>query len=182
MATTFPGPILYRPPAIARSGANPRRKRPAEKSFLQLVPANGRWCDCACPELVELLVSTHHDVERFAAQHNAVLERVELCRRRDQGGVLRLNSDLLFDADVLAFVFEGAVGFVVRGRSCSAKCHCQAVADAEAGEGLLLGVLRLEGADFEDERSIEYEEVEGYGGRQWRVEGLPDLLALASPA
>jgi hypothetical protein len=130
-----------------------------------------------CPELVELLVSTHHDVERFAAQHDAVLERVELCRRRDQGGVLRLNSDLLFDADVLAFVFEGAAGFVVRGCSCSAKCHCQAVADAEASERLLLGMLWLEGADFEDERSVEYEEMEGYGGRQRRVKGLPDVLA-----
>jgi hypothetical protein len=169
MATTFLDPTPHRPPAIARSGASQRRKRPAEKSLLQLdVPANGQWCDCVlsgAPELVELLVPAHHDVERFAAQHNAVLEGVELCRRRDQGWVLRLNSDLLFDADVVAFVFEGAVGFVVRGRSCSAKCHCQAVADAEAGEGLLLGMLRLEGADFEHERSVEYEEVEGYGGR-----------------
>jgi hypothetical protein len=149
MATTFLGPTPHRPPAIARSGASQRRKRPAEKSLLQLdVPANGQWCDCVlsgAPELVELLVPAHHDVERFAAQHNAVLEGVELCRRRDQGWVLRLNSDLLFDADVVAFVFEGA--------------------DAEAGEGLLLGMLRLEGADFEHERSVEYEEVEGYGGR-----------------
>jgi len=92
-----------------------------------------------------------------------VFERVELCRCGNQGRILALYSDLLLDADVLAFVFEGAVGFVVRWRSCTSESYCQAVADAEARERLLLRMLRFKGPDFEDEGGIEDEEVEGYG-------------------
>ena len=76
---------------------------------------------------------------------------------------MALYSDLLLDVDVLAFVLECAIGFVVRWRSCTTESYCEAVADAEACERLLFGVLRFEGPDFEDEGGIEDEEVEGDG-------------------
>lgn len=37
----------YRPTDMARSAANPRRKCRGEEPVASLVPANGRWCDCA---------------------------------------------------------------------------------------------------------------------------------------
>jgi hypothetical protein len=77
---------------------------------------------------------------------------------------LALNPDLLFDANVLPLVLERAISFIVSWRTRTAECDCQAVADAEASERLLLGLVRFEGADFEDESSVEYEEVKGYCG------------------
>ena len=116
------------------------------------------------PELVQLLVSTHNNVDCLSAQHNAMLECVELRRSRDQSWILAFDSDLLLHADVLAFIFECAVGLIVMWCSRTAKGHCQTVADAEASERLLLGLLGFQSADFEDKGSIEYEQVEGDGG------------------
>jgi hypothetical protein len=76
---------------------------------------------------------------------------------------LAFYADLLLDADVLALVLECAVRFVVRGGACTAKGYRETVAYAEAGERLLLSMLRFECSDLEDEGGIEDEEVEGYG-------------------
>lgn len=76
------------------------------------------------PELVQLLVSTHHNVDSLATEHNAVLECVELGRRRNQSRILAFDSDLLLDADVLASELECAVGLIVNWCSRAAKSHC----------------------------------------------------------
>jgi hypothetical protein len=163
---------------MARSAANHKGKCRGEEPVKDGVPANGRWCDCVLdavrcrPELVQLLVAAHDYVERLATEHDAVLEGVELGRRRYQGWILAFHPELLLDANVLAPELECAVSFVVSGRSSAAQSYGEAVADAEASEGLLFCVLWFEGADFEDKGSIEDEEVEGYRGWQWRVEGL----------
>lgn len=70
---------------------------------------------------VELLVAAHDNVEGLAAQHHAVLERVEFGRRRDEGGVLALDAHLFLDAHVVAAVLERLVDLVVGGCTRAAK-------------------------------------------------------------
>lgn len=153
---------------MARSAASLKQYRGnAEEKKNGAMPSRRQSCvgDCVHlagrPELVQLLVSTHHDVDSFATKHDAVLKRVELGGCRDEGWILAFNPDFLFDADVLASEFECSIRFVVTGCSRAAKSHCQTVANAEACEGLLLGLLGFEGAHFEDKGSVEHKKVEG---------------------
>jgi hypothetical protein len=134
---------------------------------------SGAKCCVLCSVLlVQLLIAAHHNVEGLAAEHDAVFQGIELCRSRDQSRILALDADFFLHADVLSLVLESAVGFVVGGRSRTAEGYCQAVAEAEASKRFLFGLLRFDGADFEDKSSIKHEEVERGRGRQWRIKGL----------
>jgi hypothetical protein len=110
-----------------------------------------------------------------------VLECVELCRCGNQCWVLAFYADFLLDADVLSFVLECSVVLIVDWCSSTAERYGQAVADAEASERLLLSMLRLEGADFENEGGVKDEEVKGDGGWQRRIECLWSWSAVVCP-
>jgi hypothetical protein len=122
--------------------------------------------------LVQLLVAAHHDIEGLAAEHDAVFQGIEFCGGRDQSGILAFDANLFFHANILPLVLEGAVRLVVSGHPRPAECYRETVADAEAGERFLLGLVRFDGANFEYKSGIEYEEVERHCGRQWRIKGL----------
>jgi len=128
-----------------------------------------------------VLVTAHDDIEGLSAQHDAMLEGIELCRRGNQSWILAFDTDLLFHADVLAPVLERAVGLIMGRGARAAKGDCEAITDAEAGERLLFGLLRLECADFQDEGSVENEQVEGDCGRQWGIKSLVDVSAFRAP-
>ena len=74
-----------------------------------------------CAELVHLLVSAHHDVQGFSAEHDSVAECIELGRGGDQSWILALYPNLLLDADLTVLIRKGTVGLVVYRCSCCAE-------------------------------------------------------------
>jgi len=129
---------LFVPIATTRYGAialtaSPRKKVASEWCVRPMTDS-AIECWQTRAELVCLLVTTHDNVQSLSAQHQAVSESVELCRGGDEGWILALHPYLFSYTNVMVSVFECAVGFVVRRRSCSTKRRCEGVAKAEAGE------------------------------------------------
>jgi hypothetical protein len=109
-----------------------------------------------------LLVAAHHNIERFSAQHHAVSQGVEFCGGGNESWVLALDPYLFFDADVLVFVLERAIGFVVCRRSSAAECGGECAADTEAGKRRVIsGMLWFERADFKHQSGVEDEQMKG---------------------
>jgi hypothetical protein len=128
-----------------------------------------------------VLVATHDDTEGLSAQHDAMLERIELCGCGNQSWILAFDADLLLHADVLALVLERAVSLIMCRGTRAAKGDREAITDAKARERLLFCLLRLECADFQDEGSVENEQVEGDCGRQCGIKSLVDVSAFSAP-